>query len=153
LTANQLIDGRLSLGVGLSHKPVIEAMFEIPFDHPLRDMSEYLDVLVPALQQKPIDAHGASVSYHGEMDVPGAPAPAVLLAALGPQMLRLCGARSAGTITLFAGPSTLADFIIPTLHRAAEQAGRATPRVVVLIGVWITDDPVAARAQLAERLA
>jgi 5,10-methylenetetrahydromethanopterin reductase len=153
LTANLLVDGRLTLGVGLSHKPVIEGMFEIPFDRPIRDISEYLDVLVPALEQKPIDAHGASVSFHGVMDVPEAPAPELLLAALGPQMLRLCGARTAGTITFMAGPSTLSDFVIPTVHRAAEHAGRAAPRVVVLVGMWITDDPAAARAQAADRLA
>ena len=153
LTANLLVDGRLTLGVGLSHKPVIEAMFEIPFDHPIRDMSEYLDVLVPALEQKPIDARGASVSFHGAMDVPDAPTPELLLAALGPQMLRLCGRRAAGTITFMAGPSTLANDVIPTIQRAAEQAGRPEPRVVVLVGVWITDDAEGARAQTAERLA
>ena len=75
------------LGVGLSHNVVIEGMFEIPLDRPLRRISDYLDILTPALLQEPIDVHGESVSYHGVVDVAGAPAPQLMLAALGPQML------------------------------------------------------------------
>ena len=43
--------------------------------------------------------HGEFVSYHGVVDVAGAPTPQLMLAALGPQMLRVCGARTAGTTT------------------------------------------------------
>ena len=153
LTANLLVDGRFTLGVGLSHNFIIEGMFDIPFDRPLRHLGEYLDILVPALEQKPIDAHGDSVSYHGVIDVPGAPVPDLMLAALGPQMLRLCGSRTGGTITWMMGANSIAEFVIPTIHDAAERAGRPAPRVVVLVPVWITDDAASARAQTAENLA
>ena len=107
LTVNLLTGGRFTLGIGLMHKPVIEGMFGLSFDKPVRHMNEYLDILLPLLAQKPSDASGAVWTYRGSIDVPGAPECPVLLAALGPQMLRVCGRRTAGTITWMTGPHTI----------------------------------------------
>ena len=92
------------------------------------------------------------VSYHGTVDVPGAPAPEVVLAALGPKMLQLCGERTAGTVTWLTGPHGLADYVVPTLQSAAEHAGRPSPRVIALVPLLITDDVDAGRRIAAELL-
>jgi F420-dependent oxidoreductase-like protein len=152
LTTNLLVDGRYTLGVGPSAKSMMEDMFEVPFDRPLRYMSEYLDVLVPALDQQAVDAHGDSVSYHGPVDVPGASAPDLMLAALSPGMLRLCGRRTAGTITWLTGPRTLADYVVPTIREAAAEAGRPSPRVVALVPLLVTDDVAAGREHALAQL-
>ena len=152
LTTNVLVDGRYTLGVGLSHQVILEPMFGIDFTRPLRAMREYLDVLLPAIAQQPVDADGETVSFHGAVDVPGAAAPDVVLAALGPQMLRLCGERTAGTITWMTGPQTLAGYVVPAITAAAERGGRDAPRIVALVPMWITDDTAAARTASAERL-
>ena len=152
LTANLLTDGRFTLGIGLMHKPIIENMFGMSFDKPVRHMSEYLDILLPLLAQKPSDAAGAVWTYRGPIDVPGAPECPVLLAALGPQMLGVCGRRTAGTITWMTGPHTIRDHVVPTLTAAADSVGREAPRVVALLPVHVTDDVSAGRARATRTL-
>ena len=56
--------------------------------------------------------------------VPGATPPEVMLAALGPRMLRLAGELTDGTALWMAGPSTLGEHIAPTITAAAQRAGR-----------------------------
>jgi 5,10-methylenetetrahydromethanopterin reductase len=153
LTVNELIGGRLALGVGVMHKPLIEGMFEMSFEKPVGHMAEYLSILLPLLDGRPVDVSGRTVSYHGSVDVPGAAAPTVLVAALGPQMLRLCGQRTAGTILANTGPKTIADHVKPTLDAAAQAARRPVPRIVGgPMGVHVTDDREAARERAVRRL-
>ena len=91
----------------------------------------------------------------GSLQIPGAPAPDVYIAALGPQMLRLAGRRTAGTLTWMTGPKTLAEHVVPTLRGAAVEAGRTESdvRVVASLPVSVTDDVDAARKQAAEQFA
>jgi 5,10-methylenetetrahydromethanopterin reductase len=147
LTTATALDGRLTLGIGLSHKIVIEDMYGYSFDRPARHMREYLSILLPLLD-------GEQVAFDGETMRAGigltTPRPArvpVLLAALGPQMLRLAGQRTDGTVLWMTGPATVRDYIVPTIRQAAEAAGRPSPRVVCLLPVCVTDDPDGARAR------
>ena len=153
LTVSLLTNGKFTLGLGLMHKPLIEGMFEMSFDKPARHMREYLEILLPALEQKNVDVSGTTVSYHGDMDVPDAPRTPVMLAALGPHMLKLCGSYTDGTIMWMTGPRTLREDVLPKLESAAEQANRQAPRMAVLIPVLITDDIDAGRKQAAETYA
>jgi F420-dependent oxidoreductase-like protein len=152
LTTNLLIGGRYTLGLGLMHRPVIEGMFEMSFDHPVRFMREYLDVLLPLLSGLPADASGTQTSYHGVVDVPGASPCPVVLAALGPQMLRLCGHRTDGTITWMTGTRTLRDHIVPTVSMAAHEVGRPAPQIIAMVPVHVTDDPDRGREHAAAAL-
>ena len=155
LTLSLIGDGRFILGLGLSHRVVTEQMWGISFDKPVRRMREYLDGLLPLLAGEPADAVGETVSTRGALQIPGAPTPDVYIAAMGPQMLRLAGRRSAGTVTWMTGPKTLAEHVGPTLREAAAEAGRAdgTVRVVASLPVSVTDDTAGARAQAAEQFA
>ena len=85
--------------------------------------------------------------------IPGAPRPDVYIAALGPQLLRLAGRRTAGTFTWMTGPATLGGHVSPTLRQAAADAGRPEDavRVVAALPVSVTDDVDAARRQAAEQ--
>ena len=74
----------------------------------------------------------------------------MLVAALGPQMLRVTGALADGTSTWCVGPKTLAELTIPTLRQAAADAGRPEPRVAVALPVCVTDDVAGARARAAQ---
>jgi alkanesulfonate monooxygenase SsuD/methylene tetrahydromethanopterin reductase-like flavin-dependent oxidoreductase (luciferase family) len=95
LTANQLIGGRLALGIGVMHEPVI----------------------------------------------------------LGPQMLRICGQRTAGTILANTGPNTIAEHIKPELDAAARAAGRPEPRIVGgPMGVHVTCDLDGARTRARRKV-
>jgi 5,10-methylenetetrahydromethanopterin reductase len=147
LTTATAVGGRLLLGIGLSHKIVIDDMYGYSFDRPARHMREYLSILLPLLD-------GVTASFQGETMRAGiglsTPRPGrvpVLLAALAPHMLRLAGRRTDGTVLWMTGPATVRDHIVPTIREAAAAAGRPSPRVVCMLPVCVTDDPEGARAR------
>ncbi|MBV9351041.1 MAG: TIGR03564 family F420-dependent LLM class oxidoreductase [Mycobacterium sp.] len=155
LTLSVIGNGRFILGLGMTHQAVTEGMWGIPWDKPVRRLREYLDGLQPLLAGQAADAVGETVTTRGALQIPGAPPPDVYVAALGPQLLRLAGRRTAGTVTWMTGPKTLAEHIGPTLRAAAAEAGRpeAAVQVVAVLPVSVTDDVAAARTGAAERLA
>lgn len=140
LTVAQVGKGRLTLGIGLSHQVVVESLWGLSYDRPLRYMREYLAALGPLLNGEETAASGEVVTARGAVDV-RAPAPEVLVAALGPKMLELAGRVADGTVTWMVGPKTLAEHIVPTIGAAASTAGRAEPQVAVSLPVCVTDRP------------
>ncbi len=153
LTMNQITGGRLDLGIGLSHKPVVEGMWGLSFDRPVRHMSDYLKILMPLLHDQNVSHGGELVTGRGGIGIPGAEAPPVYVAALGAQMLKLAGKAADGTITWMTGPATVADLTAPTIRDAADAAGRAAPSVISAVPVCLTDDVDTARARAAEEYA
>ena len=145
LTTQSVIGGRLELGIGLSHQPVVEGMWGISFDKPVRHMSDYLSILTPLLNDRRVSFKGESIIGRGEITPPPADAPPVLVAALGPQMLRLAGRLADGTITWMTGPETIRTLTAPTISEAAEKAGRPAPQVAMGLPVCVTSDVDAAR--------
>lgn len=145
LTAQAASGGRFVLGIGLSHRPVVEDRYRMTWERPIRHMADYLDVLLPLLTTGAADHEGDVFSYVGEGARPTTDPPAVMLAALGEQMLRLAGRRTEGTILWCVGPRTIEQQIKPIIDEAATEAGRATPRIVCSLPVWVTDDPQPAR--------
>src|SRR3954465_4864695 len=99
LTTQMACDGRLLLGIGLSHQVVIESMFGLSFEKPARHMREYLSVLVPLLHGEPPEFVGETISTPGSLAIKGVDAPPVAVAALGPLMLKLAGRMADGTVT------------------------------------------------------
>ena len=148
LTLSLISSGRFLLGLGMTHAAVTEGMWGIPWDKPVRRLREYLDGLQPLLAGEPADAPGETVTTRGALQIPGALAPDVYVAALGPQLLTLAGRRTAGTVTWMTGPKTLAEHVSPTLRAP----GRPV-RVVAALPVSVTDDVAGARAQAAEQFA
>lgn len=152
LSVSQASGGRLDLGIGLSHQMVVEGMWGLPFDKPVRRMREYLEALVPLLAGDDPQYSGETVTARGAVDVP-AEAPPVLVAALGPQMLAVAGRLAAGTVTWMTGPKTLADLTVPAIRDAAESADRPAPRVVVALPICVTGDEADARGRAAAEFA
>ncbi|MEN8160345.1 MAG: LLM class F420-dependent oxidoreductase [Myxococcota bacterium] len=149
LTASAASNGRFTLGIGLSHKLVIEDMLGLSYAKPLRHMREYLTVLVELLQGRPAKLDGEEYRVNLALQVPGAKPVPVLLAALGEQMLRLCGRLADGTLLWMSGPKTIETHVAPTLFGAAEAAGRPRPRIVASLPIALTNDPDAAREWIA----
>jgi F420-dependent oxidoreductase-like protein len=150
LTVSAASGGRFTLGIGLSHQLVIEGMFGYPYDKPVRHMREYLTALVPLLAGEAVDFEGETLTAKAGLSVGGARPVPVLVAALGPQMLKLAAEHTAGTVTWMTGPRTLGEHIVPTITAAAEDAGTDPMRVVGALPVAVTDDPDAARAKAAK---
>jgi len=145
LTAAAATGGRFTLGIGLSHKIVIEDLFGLDYSKPARHMREYLEVLTPLLRGEPAKFQGEEYRVNVGIQVPGATAVPLLVAALGPVMLGIAGRLADGTITWMTGPDTLERHIVPTLSRAASAAGRPAPRVVAGLPIALTHDVPAAR--------
>lgn len=143
-------DAGLCLGIGLSHQIVVESMWGLSYSKPVRHLKEYLSILMPLLEGKPVKFEGDDYRVQGAVTVGGSSRPSVLVAALGPQMLRVTGALADGTSTWCVGPKTLAELTIPTLRQAAADAGRPEPRVAVALPVCVTDDVEASRKRAAQ---
>jgi F420-dependent oxidoreductase-like protein len=150
LTVQEATGNRLTLGIGLAHQAIVEDTLKVPFKTPARHMDEYLSVLVPALTKRSVSFSGSI--WSGDDDLAGAPdamSPSLLVAAMGPRMLRLAGGRTDGTILWLSGPRTIASAIRPILDAAAFDAGRPPPRIVAGLPVCVTNDPGRVRQRVA----
>lgn len=149
-TAQDALGGRFTLGIGASHASVAEGLFGESYARPFTRTREFLEGLVPLLDGEPVSAEGEQVTTHGWLSIESASVP-VLLAAMGPRMLRLAGERTAGTsLGMTVGPKTLAAHIVPTIGEAAAAAGRPPPRIKAFAVFAVTDDPAGARAHARE---
>jgi 5,10-methylenetetrahydromethanopterin reductase len=142
LTVQDATGGRFCLGIGLSHKMVVEGIWGLSYDKPIRYMREYLSILVPLLEGEQVSFKGElfETSTIGALEIPREKTPPVIVAALGSSMLKLTGQLADGTITWLTGPSTIENHIVPTINEAAAGAGRKAPRVVVCFPVSVTDN-------------
>src|SRR5262249_47703604 len=86
LTLQAASNGRFMLGIGLSHKPVVEGMYGLSFDKPVRHMREYLSVLMPLMRDGKASFHGETMSSELTVDSDPCVTLAVYVAALGEQM-------------------------------------------------------------------
>lgn len=153
LTAAAASNNRFSLGIGLSHQVVIENMLGFSYEKPAQHMREYLSVLAPLLRGEAVTHNGDEYRVNGvQLGVPGAEPPPILVAALGPVMLKLTGELADGTITWMVGPRTMEDHIIKRLAAAAAAAGRPDPVVCGGFPVILTTKPDQAREKIAEQL-
>ncbi len=149
LTVALAVGGRLALGIGLSHRLVIEDMYGQSFERPARHMREYLSILLPLLNGEAADFDGDTMRAKIGLSVARPSRVPVLLAAMAPAMLRLAGERADGTVLWMTGPATVRDYIAPAITKAAAAARRPAPRVVCILPVCVTDDPDQARTRAA----
>ncbi len=140
------------LGVGPSHQPIIEGMYGLSFEHPGRHTEEYLQILSAALRGTGVEVDGrdyqVTVAATGKDS--GVP---VLVAALAPRLLRVAGEVADGTVTWMANARAVDSHVAPRITRAAEGAGRPTPRIVAGLPIAVHDDVDEARGAAAKQFA
>ena len=149
LTVSAATQGRLTLGIGLSHKVVIENMLGMSYDKPVRHIRDYLSILGPLSRNESVKYRGEEYSTNMTISAKGAPPFGIVVAALGPQMLKATAELADGTITWCTGPKALESHVIPTITAAADAVGRPAPRVIVGLPVCVTDDADGARERAA----
>lgn len=141
LSVQAVCAGRLALGLGVSHHWIIDEMLGLPYERQAATMRAYLDVLDQAFRGPgPVDVDNGVFRVHNPLDITDLTPTPVLIAALGPQMLRLAGARTDGTILWLADERAVGTHVAPTITRAAEAAGRPSPRIVAGIPVCLCSD-------------
>lgn len=138
LSTHAAIAGRLALGVGTSHHWIVRDMLGLPYERPAAYARDYLDVLGPALRGTgSIDVENETFQVHNPWDLsPDSQLP-VLVAALGPVMLRLAGECADGTVLWMADERAIGEHVVPRITKAAEAAGRPAPRVVAGLPVCL----------------
>ncbi|BBZ29687.1 LLM class F420-dependent oxidoreductase [Mycolicibacterium madagascariense] len=150
LSVHAVANGRLALGVGPSHHWIIEDMLGLPYEKPAAYTRDYLEVLHVALgnpgpsegrsgatREIMIDVENDSFTVHNPLDLPPvAPLP-ILVAALGPVMLKLAGEHADGTVLWMADERAIGEHIAPRITKAAADAGRPAPRIVAGIPVCL----------------
>ena len=149
LTTQVATGGRLTLGIGLSHRAVMEGGLGFDWSHPIRHMREYLACLTGFMSGEPVTFAGEEFHISEfTLTVPDAKPPSVLVAAMGPQMLRLAGQRTDGTAIWAGGARYLGTHAVPVITEAAQEAGRPAPRVVAGLVVCVTDNAAAVREEV-----
>jgi F420-dependent oxidoreductase-like protein len=138
LTTQAACGGRLTLGLGASHDWIIKGQLGLGYDKPTPLLRDHLEVLAAAFAGPgTVDVDNDHFRVHSPVDVTDVRAPSVLLAALGPVMLRLAGSRADGTILWMADERAVGEHVVPRITAAASDAGRRPPRVVAGVPVAI----------------
>ncbi|CAN5362223.1 LLM class F420-dependent oxidoreductase [soil metagenome] len=141
-TAQAATGGRFSLGLGLG-VPMLEQMtFDISATGTIARLREFLTVLRALNDDRTVEFRGGQYTAVETPFMPVAlagttPFP-VYVAAMGPKALQATGELADGTLTALAGPRTIGQFIVPTIARAAADAGRPGPRVIAMVSVAVT---------------
>ena len=149
LTTAAASNNRFTLGIGLSHQMVIENMFGMSYDKPAKHMREYLSVLMPLARGEQANFQGDLYKVQGvAYDMPGADSMPVVVAALGPAMLKIAATMADGTNTWMVGPKTMDSHIIASLNAA----GNDSPTVVAGLPIVLTTKVDEAREAIASNL-
>jgi F420-dependent oxidoreductase-like protein len=148
LSVQAATGNRLTLGIGAGVSTFTQRMFGLTYDRPARRLREYLAVLNALLHGESVDHRGETLTVFGAAGVPDAEPPDLLLAALGPAMLKVAGELTSGTITWMTGARTLAEHIVPTITGHNPGA-----RVVAGLLTCVTDDEAGVRQRISEQFA
>jgi F420-dependent oxidoreductase-like protein len=136
LTTQIACSGRFTLGIGPSHHWIIADQLGLPYDRPASLARDYVEVLRAAFTGPgPKKVENESFRVNGPLDVTDTFDVPVLLAALGPAMLRTAGERAGGTILWMADERAIGDYVVPRIHEAAKAAHRNDVRVVAGVPV------------------
>jgi alkanesulfonate monooxygenase SsuD/methylene tetrahydromethanopterin reductase-like flavin-dependent oxidoreductase (luciferase family) len=151
LALEDLAPGRIRLGIGPSHQRSMIPAYGLPFDRPLSQLREYLQIVRPALQQGSFSFAGEF--YKGKADLLTTPGTPVFISALGEKAFELAGEMADGAISWLCPPSYLKNVASPAMRRGADRASRPTPPLIAHAIVAPTTDLEQARASARAFLA
>jgi alkanesulfonate monooxygenase SsuD/methylene tetrahydromethanopterin reductase-like flavin-dependent oxidoreductase (luciferase family) len=121
----ELSGGRTMLGVGLSHKIVVEGWHGQSIDRPAAEMREYLGIVRAIVDGEKPPADGSK--WRSSMPLiqfEPAPAMPLLVGALSPGMLRAAGEIADGVVLWMCNPQYIAEVVVPAVAEGRERAGK-----------------------------
>ncbi len=139
-----------TLGIGPSHATLVRDVYGLSYENPGASTEEYVRIVAALLRGEVVDFDGEHWSAHSadRMAPVAAPVP-VLLSAMSPRMLRVCGQFTDGAVLWMATARVIETLIAPRLHAAAAEAGRPVPRIIAGLPVAVHDDVAEARSAAA----
>jgi alkanesulfonate monooxygenase SsuD/methylene tetrahydromethanopterin reductase-like flavin-dependent oxidoreductase (luciferase family) len=138
LALHDLAPGRLRLGIGPSHRFIIENMYGLQHSKPLAHLREYVDVLRTALWNGKVSHHGDFYNVEAAL-VRTAQIP-VLISTLGKMAFQLAGQIADGALTWVCPIPYLLHTAIPALRSSAAAVGRSVPPLVAHVPVALRED-------------
>ncbi len=155
LTLQEVSGGRLRLGIGVSHRSMMEGALGLDMGRPLEVVREYVAVLRQALTGR-VEHAGPRYRVAWQSGVPRLPAaPPIYLAGLGTAMLELAGEIADGAVLWLCAPAYIREHAVPAIRRGRQRAGKALDgfEIVASVPAAVTADRVAAAAAFKGELA
>jgi F420-dependent oxidoreductase-like protein len=138
LALHDIAPGRLRLGIGPSHRFIIENMYGLQHSKPLAHLREYVEVLRAALWVGKVNHHGDF--YNVEAMYPRTAQIPIFISTLGKNAFQLAGQIADGAITWVCPVPYLLHISIPALRSSAAAAGRSAPMLVAHVPVALSED-------------
>ncbi|HMD57387.1 MAG TPA: LLM class flavin-dependent oxidoreductase [Solirubrobacteraceae bacterium] len=149
-TIDELSGGRMTLGLGVSHRPVVEGWHGQSIERPVAEMREYASIVRAILRgEDPPAGERWRTAFH-LVGLDPRPELPIYIAALSPAMLRLAGEIADGVILWLCNPSYIRDVVIPEVRAGRERAGLQLDGfdVVAAVPAALTQDPPEAYAAM-----
>ena len=153
-TLDEFSHGRAVIGLGVSHRPVVEAWYGQTIDKPLRETREYVGIVRAILRGEDPPAGDKFrssfrfMAYEPRADIP------IYLAGLSEKMLRLSGEIADGVVLWLCNPHYIRDVVVPAVSEGREKAGLPLEGfdIVAAVPSAVTGEPEEARARLRKEL-
>jgi F420-dependent oxidoreductase-like protein len=126
---HDIAPGRLRLGIGPSHRAIVEDIYGLPQTTPLVHLREYVKVLHSILWDGKVDHHGEF--FNVVIEFPQTAQIPVLISTLGKKAFQLAGEIADGALSWMCPVPYLLHTGIPLLRKAATANGRSNPPPLV----------------------
>jgi alkanesulfonate monooxygenase SsuD/methylene tetrahydromethanopterin reductase-like flavin-dependent oxidoreductase (luciferase family) len=149
-TLDEFSGGRAIVGLGVSHRPVVESWYGQAIDKPLRDTREYVGVLRAIFRgEDPPNGDKFASGFHF-MGYDARPDLPIYLAGLSPGMLRLAGEIADGVVLWLCNPDYVREVVVPAVSEGRAKAGKALDGFDIAAAVpsAVTGEPEGARGRL-----
>ncbi len=150
LTIDSIAPGRLRLGVGTSHRHVMENMYGLSMSSPLAYLREYVEVMRQVLWEGKVDHQGKFFKVNTSF--PRAARIPLLVSALGVKAFRLAGEIADGAISWVCPVPYLLEKALPALREGAEARNRPAPPLVAHIPIALSADEEAVQKVAMKRI-
>ena len=153
-TLDEFSGGRAIIGLGVSHRPVVEAWYGQKIESPLREMREYVEIVRAILHNEDPpqgETFGSAFHFMGFEPRPDIP---IYIAGLAPGMLRLAGEIADGVVLWLCNPEYIRNTVLPSVAEGRAKAGKSPEGfdIVAAVPSAVTSDPEPAKAQLRSEL-
>lgn len=152
-TADEFSRGRLTLGLGVSHRPVVEGWFDDQIGKPVREMREYVGVVRAILRgEEPPQGEKFKTAFRFMGFEPPRPDLPIYLAGLSPGMLKLAGEVGDGVVLWLCNPDYVREAVVPAVTEGRERAGKSLDGfdIVAAVPAAVTGEPDEARDKLRQ---